>query len=148
MSSPTFTTSVVAKLLDLTAARVGQLAKDGVIDKPDKGRYPAKVIPQYIKWLRSGGKKKNTLDLNRERAKLTKKQIEKTEIQIEEMKTNLVNVEDVEKTWAKYITACRAKLLSMPTKMASEVVMVNNLREAQGIINKYIREALTELAKS
>jgi len=45
-------TKEIATLLDLTVARIGQLAKDGIITKNEDGTYSATVIPEYIRWLR------------------------------------------------------------------------------------------------
>jgi len=55
-----FTAQTISKLLDVSLARVGQLAKEGVITKLPNGRYPADAIPQYIRWIRESSKKKNT----------------------------------------------------------------------------------------
>ncbi len=85
------------------------------------------------------------LDLQQERAKLAKKQTEKADLQINEMKGQLVDIELVKNSWAKQIIACRAKLLSLPTKMSSKVLAVDSLEEVQQIIKSHIHEALHEL---
>jgi len=86
------------------------------------------------------------LDLQQERAKLAQKQTEKAELQIAEMRTTLIDAEEVKETWTKYVMSCRAKLLSLPTKMASEVLTVDTLQEAQDVIKLHVNEALKELA--
>jgi len=48
----------LATLLDLTVARVGQLAKDGIIQRLPNGRYPPGAITQYIKWIRESKRNK------------------------------------------------------------------------------------------
>jgi len=76
-----FPAKTVAKLLDLTTARVGQLAKEGIITKQNNGRYSAEAIPQYVRWLRQKafGKDVSTGDTNTERARLLKAQADKLE---------------------------------------------------------------------
>ena len=53
-SAATYPVSTIAKLLMLTERRVQQLTADGVIPKPERGRY--ELIPAvqgYIKYLRA-----------------------------------------------------------------------------------------------
>ncbi len=54
-----FSAAVMARLLDVSLARVGQLAKEGVIEKLPSGKYLAAAIPSYIGWLRAAAEKKN-----------------------------------------------------------------------------------------
>lgn len=150
----TFPAKTIAKLLDLTTARVGQLAKEGVIVKLESGRYPANAIPQYIRWLREksiGRGVDNSgngleLDLQQERAKLAKEQRKKTRLQNEELEGVLVNAEELKEDWIKYISSCRAKLLSLPTKLAPLVLPLTTTQETQDVIKKGVHEALDELA--
>lgn len=44
---------ILAGFLDLSIARVGQLAKEGVLTKLPNGKYPNAAITQYIKYLRN-----------------------------------------------------------------------------------------------
>lgn len=145
----TFPTKTIAKLLDLTVARVGQLAKEGIITKLDSGRYPASAIPEYVKWLRSKafGKDIKVGDSHQERARLLKAQADEKEMVVEEMRGNLILIEDVEEALVKNISDCRARLLVLPTKIASEVLHIDNLPGVQEVIKSHVYEALNELAK-
>lgn len=64
--------ATLAKLLDLSLARIGQLSKDGVIDKLQSGKYPPEAITQYITFLRGGKRSKNDVTMEIEREKLRK----------------------------------------------------------------------------
>ncbi len=66
----------LAVILDITIARVGQLAKEGVIEKQENGQYLASAITDYIKFIRNakGGK-----DIEEERRRLIKEQADKLE---------------------------------------------------------------------
>ncbi len=88
----------------------------------------------------------DNLDLQQERAKLAKKQAEKAELQIAQMKGQLVDVDEVSEAWTKYISNCRAKLLSMPAKISAEVVGAD-LAATQNIIKREVYAALTELSR-
>jgi phage terminase Nu1 subunit (DNA packaging protein) len=87
------------------------------------------------------------LDLQQERAKLAEKQRRKLELQIAEMEGRLIPAEDVEQRWSKLAFACRAKLLSIPTRLAPEIVNCKNLAQAQAMLTDLVHEALTELSQ-
>ena len=86
------------------------------------------------------------LDLTQERAKLAKKQQEKTALQVEEMRGELVPAGEVSREWNSMVANCRAKLLSLPVKAASALVGCDSLPQVQKILNSHITEALSELA--
>jgi phage terminase Nu1 subunit (DNA packaging protein) len=56
---PEFPAKTIAKLLDVSLARVGQLANEGVITRLPNGRYPADAIPEYIRFIRDGKARKH-----------------------------------------------------------------------------------------
>ena len=56
---PEFPAKTIAKLLDVSLARVGQLAQEGVITRLPNGRYPADAIPEYIRFIRDGKARKH-----------------------------------------------------------------------------------------
>ena len=147
-NEPTFPTKTIAKLLDLTEARVGQLWKDGVISKPlERGQYPAGVIPEYIKWLRNKafGSDISAGDTNKERARLLKHQADEKEMIVAEMRAHLIPKDQVDHAWAEITGAMRAKMLALPGKCAHAAVTAKDYKEANVILRKAVDEALTEL---
>lgn len=50
--NPTFPAKTISKILDLSLARVGQLAKAGIITRDSNGRYRISVVTEYIQFLR------------------------------------------------------------------------------------------------
>jgi len=57
---------VLAQFLDVSLARVGQLAKEGVITKLPNGKYPNAAITQYIKFIRAKKEKSEGDTLSKE----------------------------------------------------------------------------------
>lgn len=53
-----YTAKGLAQLLDISIARVGQLAKKGIIKKQSTGKYLPDSITRYIKWMRESSRKK------------------------------------------------------------------------------------------
>jgi hypothetical protein len=57
----------------------------------------------------------------------------------------LVYIEDVAKRFEEGLSKVRAKLLSIPTKIAPEAAAAENAKEVQRLIENAIIEALNEL---
>lgn len=84
------------------------------------------------------------LDLNQESAKLKKAQREKIELDIAVLRGDLVPSVQISDTWVRFIFACRAKLLSLPTTAAPRVSGLS-LRETEIELRDLVNEALDEL---
>lgn len=62
------------------------------------------------------------------------------------MRGELVTVDEMQEQWVKYISACRAKLLALSTKLAMSVAAAGSPEEVHGLLKTEIYEALTELS--
>jgi len=102
----------------------------------------AEVAPAILKM-----DKPDDLDLTQERARLAKAQADKTELQLEVENGNLLLVDEVESTWADIVTAIRAKLLSLPTRISPQLIDLTQ-PEMESVLQEQIYEALEELANS
>ncbi len=58
----------------------------------------------------------------------------------------VVNAEEVAEVWKGYILRCRAKLLSLPTKLALQLASIKIESEIKQILEKNLDEALAELS--
>ena len=112
------------------------------ISKGAPGRQAQYDTVEVYRWLIGG----QELDLNQERAKLAVEQRKRIEMQNEEASGRLIDTAEVHKAWTKYVAACRAKLLAMPTKLAPVMLGVTSPTEAKDLIKKAVYEALDELA--
>lgn len=72
MAEQTYTAKLMARILDVSLVRVGQLAKEEIITKLASGRYPLNAITQYIRFIRDDGRKKTKTDDAIEDEKLRK----------------------------------------------------------------------------
>ena len=141
--------STIAKLFGLTERRVQQLARDGVIPKPEKNQYELiGSVRSYIEYLqqRAFGKGVAPQDTHHERARLIKAQADMAEIDLAERTGQLVTVERIEADWIQMVTACRAKLLGIPTKTAYQIANLKDPEEVEKFLKRTIHEALLELA--
>jgi phage terminase Nu1 subunit (DNA packaging protein) len=95
-------------------------------------------------WLdnHSGGE----LDYTQERAKLTRLQAERVALDLEQQRGKLLPLEMVILAWQGQIANARAKLLALPPKVASQVLVMESYVEIEHTIRDIIYEALDELA--
>jgi phage terminase Nu1 subunit (DNA packaging protein) len=152
--SPTVPVETLAKLFNLTAVRIQQLAKDGVIVKHERGRYDLWAsIRGYIKFLQdrrvnqwdAGGD--DAGDWQKHRARLTSAKADMAEMQAAILKGTVHEAKAVEAVWTDHLLACRAKLLSMPKKLAPRIHGADKLAIIESEIDAAVTEALNELAE-
>lgn len=88
----------------------------------------------------------DNLDLTRERARLAHFQANKTELEAAKLKGELIEVEEVADLVGQDYANVRAKLLSLPTKLAPELVSLDGLEQLRAAIERGVHEALAELS--
>lgn len=135
------TVEQAASLAGVSVRRLNQLQNEP--DGP-KNSEPARFDPaEFGQWLQ----RRYTGDsYQAERTRLTKAQADKAELEAAELARELVRAEDVKLTWGEMIAAVRAKLLSLPSKLAPQVAPPGRVAEAQALAEAMIYEALSELA--
>lgn len=148
-SDITFPTKTIARLLDLTVARVGQLAKEGVIPKAENGRYPPEAIKAYIQYLRERafGKGMAPSDQHQERTRLLKGQADKVELEVAEMEGILIPADDVLEEWGAMTMAFRARMLALIPRLSSFAISATSLREIEDYTRAEVYAALDELSE-
>jgi phage terminase Nu1 subunit (DNA packaging protein) len=133
----------LAKLLRLSSRRVSQLVKEGVIKKEANGTFDT---PQALEdYFAFKFKDDNAVDYEKEHALLEAAKREKAEIELELLKGSLLYATDVEQVMATMILTCKSRLLSIPTKCATQVIGLKDLSTIVEIIRDAICEALNEL---
>lgn len=117
----------------------------GILPKTDDLTTAVRGIVAYLKDEKEKKPDKNSLYL--EEVRLTKARADKVELEIAEKEATLISATEVVKLWSDYILACRAKLLSIPTKLAYELAGEQNPIAIEGILREVIDESLGELAE-
>lgn len=148
----TVSSSVLADLFGLTERRVRQLAEEGIIAKVKRGRYDLSTsVRSYIIHLKTNNdlkedKIKKEIDIDIENALLTKAKREKAELELAAMRGDMHFSSDVERVMNDMLSNFRAKLLSMPTKIAPFLMNMNQIGGIQDVIRSNILEVLNELS--
>tara|TARA_R110000868_G_scaffold313856_3_gene574874 strand:- start:10330 stop:10944 length:615 start_codon:yes stop_codon:yes gene_type:complete len=141
---------VMMEILKITQPRLSQLVKDKLVTKFDSGKYDlCTSVKQYIEFLRSRtipNSMSMNIDYHEERARLTKMQADKAEMEVEELAGSLAKVDDVVKEWESILMDVKGKLLSIPSKLAAIIADETNTAVIQELLDSYIRETLLELS--
>lgn len=87
------------------------------------------------------------LDPQQEKARLDKLKADKVELEILQMRKKLIPIETIYASWEKVISAARARLLGMPTKLAPKLAATSEARDAEKIIKAEVYQALKEMSE-
>jgi len=135
------------KLFGITDKWYRALAKEGHVPVPVKNQiqfvYATRDIVKYYRNLAQG---QGSMSLIDERTKLTHRQSEKLGLELQNMKGDLVHIESVEKVVEVAILGFKARLLSMPAKLAPVVIGLT-APEVQEVISKAVIDVLEELSQ-
>lgn len=147
--------TTLAKLIDITPRHVQQLTADGVLvrardedGKELRGRYEmVRSVHAYIRFLRArlpveGASEEEYAQLRTRRMAF---ESEMAELKLNLLKGKLHRAEDVEFCVTTMITACRARLLSIPSRIARLLIGKKKFKEIFDLIYREIELALREL---
>ncbi len=147
---PGYPIATIAKLLDLSERHVRRLSDEGVLIRPEGrgGRWPITNVTLYIRYLRERayGVSVSATDLHTEKIRIAKNTADRSEIELKQLKKEVVLVEDVKDLWIDFTSHLKAKLLNLPSKVAHQVIGMETYSEAESLIMEEVNEALEELA--
>lgn len=109
------------------------------------GRVALYYLPELIEYRLNRGQSGQGGSYEEERTRLTKAQADKTELEVAQLKGQLLNVDGVAEEMADVILAARAKLLALPGRLAAQAIAATNLREIEDFAREEIDSALREL---
>ncbi len=142
--------AVIARFLNLTERRVQQLARDGIIPKPEKGKYDlVGCVQGYIGYLqaRAFGKDTGTVDMYAERGRLLRLQADRAQMELDMMRARLISADEAEELWASLLATFRARMLAVPTRAAHLVLHLKEFYAIEQSLRDLVCDALTELAR-
>lgn len=136
----------MALILGVSSSRVRQLTGEKALVRASYGKYdlPAS-IEAYINYRLNKEKPDGELDKTTEEALWTRARRKKTELELQIMRGELHRSEDVERVMNDMLAAFRAKILSIPSKFAPQVVGKTEIPPIKEVLKKGVHEALEEL---
>ncbi|MCM1187643.1 MAG: terminase small subunit [Lachnospira sp.] len=152
ISAITVNSAALEKIIGVSDRRIRQLAEENIIIRAAKGRYKLMdSVTNYILTLKVQMEANNAdsldgeIDLEEERAIHERVKRHISELKLQTMKGELHKSEDVERVMMDMLASVRAKLLSMPTKLAPILVSRSDIDFVRNTINREVMEALNEL---
>jgi phage terminase Nu1 subunit (DNA packaging protein) len=144
----------IEKHTGVSGRTIRQWITEGVIPQTDDMAVVVKCIITYYKGQMAEARRDRTkgngdddeFTYQYQKTRLTQAQADKVELENREREGELVEADEVRRTWLEMITAARAKLLSVPTKVAPQAIVMSNAGEAEQLIKTFICEALEELS--
>lgn len=154
MSNPTaepLTQSQVAALAGISVQAISKAAKEQSDPPPKEGRtYPCRQIGEWLRrrHLRGVGLSQDgeTYDIDSEKARLTHHQANIAALEEQIKRKNLLPADRVKEKWVEMKSAARARLLSLPSSLAS-AAYGRDPAEIERIATKLVHETLEELAR-
>ncbi|MEW6718903.1 MAG: terminase small subunit [Thermodesulfobacteriota bacterium] len=124
--------------------------KEGLPVHEDQGRgkdtlYDTAVTHQWL-LARDGAAGTRDPGTVAARRRLLEIEAERRAIHLAREQGEVVLADDAEKLWSAQVTACRSRLLAIPTKATPRVVGLENHAEVNDVLQTLIYEALDELA--
>lgn len=143
----------LAEMLGLSDRRIRVLAKEGIVFKTKPARYDLKKsVNGYINFIKDTKKEEkqgiDKVKLAREAEGLMHDKLKKrkTELQVMQMEKELLFTKDVITIWTDFATMVKTKLLNIPTKLAPQIVGIEDATIIKKTITAEVTEALNEIA--
>lgn len=140
--------NAVAKFLDMTPKNVERLTDKGILQTKQGNLYSlAEANRAYIRYLRDRNPDtEEAVDLNEERAKLTKAKRLNEELDLAVKKGELHKAEDIEKIMTATLINFKSRLSAIPAEEADKLASMTDKAKIFLYLNEKIKEALTELS--
>lgn len=140
----------LSNVLGITSRRIRQLREEGFFSFAEGGKKYSleKCVQEYIEYkVRAETKSGTSIDVERERAEheQIKKNISK--LKLRKLKKELHEAADVELFLGEMLINFRNRLLSIPSKLAVQVVGETDVNKVIELLQKEMYETLDELSE-
>jgi len=120
-----------------------RMATKDIVVRVDRGKYDlSETIQNIIQNLK--GQEKSVSQDDKKRIDALK--AEKLEMEIRNMKGELIEVDDITDTVGKMIQATRARILALPKKASPLLIGSKSIVETEDILKRQIYEILNDLS--
>lgn len=140
--------NAVAKFLDMTPKNVERLTNKGILHKKQGNLYLlSEASREYIRYLRDRNPdNEDAVDLNEERAKLTKTKRLNEELDLAVKRGKLHKTEDIERIMTATLINFKSRLSAIPAEEADKLASMTDKVKIFLYLNEKIKEALDELS--
>ena len=143
----------LARAMDLSRTQVIKLSEQGVVIKVGSKYDIVQSTCNYIRRMKgregktSGNIDGDQPDYYQERARLTKAQADRQELEVQKAQGVLVPVENVLKAGVESIVTTRNRLLGLPQKLSYELTVNDDRDDIERLMTSEIKSIMTEMEK-
>ena len=113
------------------------------------GKYDLAIFVQrWVDYNVAAEAKGGMLDLDEVKAKHEVIKAEKTQLEVEKMRGQLIDVQDVRKLWGDIANTVMQNLIQLPSKVAPMLRMMDDIELIASIIDEDVRKILNEIAET
>lgn len=138
----------LAKIIGVTVRTLSEWQKEGLPIKKNglRGQSNDYDTATVIEWLIKRASDTDA-EMERARIRLTSAQADKTELEVEELRGNLISLDNMKYLWANVLGTFRARILSMPTRLTPQISTMKDPKKIEKLLKDSLHEALNELAE-
>lgn len=139
----------LSEIMGLSQRRIQQLAKDKIVDKVDHNQYNVpNSIKGYVDFMVDCATPDESKSINKDKetALLTRAKRMSAEVDLQTKLGELHRASDVKDVMNTMLNNFRAKLLTLPSKIAPQIQGKNEIEVLKSIIKNEINDTLSELS--
>lgn len=147
------TVDELATFFGVIPRRVQQLVRDEGMPSAGRGRYDLLACAAwYIRWLRKAVEKRtsetgeSTSPWRTQRLRIAAAEAELKEIEVARKRGEIVTVDEAARLWTDAMERIRARMISSVSTAAPKVVGVTSIKQANGVLEAIVYQALAEVA--
>jgi len=138
----------IAEYTDIPASTINYWQDRGyIIQSKEMKDIVKSIIAHLRKQIEEKEQESDKKDYFAEKKRLTSAQADKIELENEVRQGQLLEASECERTWSGLIGNSRAKLLSIPSKLAPELAIISDPIAVENKLKSVIYEVLWELSK-
>lgn len=113
----------------------------------DSSKYDlALFVQRWVEYNVALHQTETSYDLDEVKARHEAIKAEKTQLEVDRMRGQLIDVADVKKLWADIANTVMQNMIHLPDKLAPQLIMRDNTEEIADIISEEIRTTLDGIA--
>lgn len=147
----TATKKELATLAGYTYRRLYDIDRDLPEDKRlfvlrGDGKYDVAIFVQHWVEYNVNHENEEKIELEAVKAKHEVIKAEKTQIEVDKLRGQLIDVNDVKYLWASIANTVMQNFMHLPSKVAPQILMMDNIDVISSIIEKEVRKILENIA--
>lgn len=143
------TTGQLSRITGKQPRTLQRYVEQGIFPRAEKGKYDLLICnPRLIAHLEEQIKNRGLekISLADQQARKVKAEADLKEIELEQVRGKIVDLELVGKFIEKIFITLRNKMLALPVRAAPQTIGCNSVAEAKGILQKITDEILDEMS--